>query len=96
MNNENRNHQTEKKSYSVLFLLLIGVAVFSSAINDLNQIQKWTSQAQNVVVAWSDMVVPTVSASVGVPSTACRRPSSFRTQSIQMSFSGAARLLLVV
>lgn len=77
MNNQSAN-TTEKKSYRVLILLIIGLATLSSAANDLNQIQSWTSEAQNLVSTWADMVVPTVSASVPVPPTNCMKTVVFQ------------------
>ena len=66
MNNTEQNQTTEKKSYRVLVLVIVGLAVFSSAMNELNQLQSFTLQASNFIAAWSDVVMPTASAS-GAP-----------------------------
>jgi hypothetical protein len=71
MNIQNKNQANEKKFYRVLLLLIVGLAVFSSAMNDLHQLQSLTAQAGNLVAGWSDMVVPTVNASVPEVPTAC-------------------------
>ena len=78
MKNKNGNQRAEKKFHGVLILLVIGLAAFSSAVNDLSQIQSWTAQVQNTVSAWSDMVVPTASASVTEPATACVKTFVFQ------------------
>lgn len=62
---------SEKKSYRVLLLVIVGLAAFSSAMNELNQLQDLTFQAGKLIVAWSDIVEPTVSANGPVISKSC-------------------------
>jgi hypothetical protein len=71
MNNSQGNPVGEKKSYRVLLLLIVGLAAFSSAMNELNQIQDLTLRAGKLIAAWSDVVVPTASASGPLISTSC-------------------------
>jgi hypothetical protein len=63
MNDKAGNKVTEKKSYRVLLILVIGVAAFSSAMNELNQLRRFTLQASNLIAAWTDIMVPTACAS---------------------------------
>ena len=69
MNTPNSEQETTKKSYSVLILFVIGLAAISSAVNDLNQLHRLSFQAQELVAALSDVVVPTASASA--PPSVC-------------------------
>jgi len=61
----------EKKSYRVLLLLVVGLAAFSSAMNELNQLQELTFQAGKLIAAWSDIVEPTASANSPVITKSC-------------------------
>ena len=70
----NRRHGQpvgEKKSYRVLLLLVVGLAAFSSAMNELNQLQELTFQAGKLIAAWSDIVEPTASANSPVITKSC-------------------------
>ncbi len=71
MNNIQSNQTGEKKSYRVLLLLIVGLAAFSSAMNELNQMQNLTFQAGKLMASWSETVMPTASASSPVIATSC-------------------------
>lgn len=68
---ERQIHSSEKKFYRVLIFLIVGLAAFSSAMNELNQVQQLTIQTGELLATWSDMIVPTASASTPVVSTSC-------------------------
>ena len=63
MNNIQSNQSGEKKSYRVLLLLIVGLAAFSSAMNELNQLQNFTLEASKLVASLSETVMPSASAS---------------------------------
>jgi len=67
MNNTQQKRTTEKKFFPMLILVIVSLAAFSSAINDLNQLRAFSLQASNFIAAWSDVVVPTANASVTAP-----------------------------
>ena len=71
MNNIQSNQCGEKKSYRVLLLLIVGLAAFSSAMNELNQLQDLTLQAGKLMASWSETVMPTASASSSVVAASC-------------------------
>jgi len=71
MNKEAGNQTPATKSYRVLLILIIGLAAFSSAMNELNQLQSLTLQASNLIGAWTDVMVPTASASGPVVVNSC-------------------------
>ena len=71
MNRKQGQPVSEKKSYRVLLLLIVGLAAFSSAMNELNQLQDLTFQAGKLIAAWSDIVEPTASANGPVISKSC-------------------------
>jgi hypothetical protein len=60
MNNK-QNQSGYKKPYLVLLLLVVGLAAFSSAMSELNQLQSLTVETGRLIASWSDMVVPTAS-----------------------------------
>jgi len=66
----------EKKSYRVLLLLVVGLAAFSSAMKELNQVREFTRDARNLVASWSKAVEPAPAVDrvvpVEVPRTAAR------------------------
>jgi hypothetical protein len=66
MNNTQENQPVEKKSHRVLLLLIVGLAAFSSAMNELNQAQSLTLKVGELVSAWSEIVVPTANASAPI------------------------------
>ena len=66
----------EKKSYRVILLLVVGLAAFSSAMKELNQIREFTREASNLVASLSKAVEPAPAGDrvvpVEVPRTAAR------------------------
>lgn len=71
MNNLQTNQPGEKKSYRMLILFIVGLAAFSSAMNELNQAQRFTSQVAELVTTWSEVVMPTANASATSNPPAC-------------------------
>ena len=71
MNYRNGNQASEKKYYRVLLLLIVGMAAFVCAMNELNQLQSLTLETGRLMASWSDVVVPTVNASASVISSSC-------------------------
>ncbi len=53
---QNTGQATEKKSYRVLLLLIVGLAAFSSAMKELNQVHELTLQTGQLVARWTDML----------------------------------------
>ena len=80
MNNTQGNQPLEKKSYRVLLLLIVGLAAFSSAMNELSQLQRLTVQVSELMTSWSDIMVPTANARTPVISTSC--VSDFALQNV--------------
>ena len=66
----------DKKSYRVILLLVVGLAAFSSAMKELNQLREFTREASNLVASWSKAVEPAPAVDrlvpVEVPRTAAR------------------------
>lgn len=48
----------DKKSYRVILLLVIGLASFTSAMKELNQVRDLTLEATNFVARWKDAFAP--------------------------------------
>jgi len=71
MNNIQGNQPGEKKFYRVLLLLIVSLAAFSTAMNELNQARSLTLQVGELISAWSDIVVPTANASAPVKAPSC-------------------------
>ena len=71
MNNGNGNQASEKKYHRVLLLLIVGMAAFVSAMNELNQLHSFTLETGQLLASWSDMVVPTAKASSPLISNSC-------------------------
>ena len=90
MNRKQGQPVSEKKSYRVLLLLIVGLAAFSSAMNELNQLQDLTFQAGKLIAAWSDIVEPTASANGPVISKSCIESSIQKSvdQSDEFRWSG--------
>ena len=42
----------------VILLLVVGLAAFSSAMNELNQLQAFTLNASRFIAQWSDQIIP--------------------------------------
>ena len=55
---QNTGQGSEKKSYRVILLLVVGLAAFSSAMKELNQVQELTLQTSSLIAQWSDALVP--------------------------------------
>jgi hypothetical protein len=55
---QNTRQANEKKSYRVLLLLVVGLAAFSSAMKELNQVHELTLQTSQLLAQWSDVVMP--------------------------------------
>ena len=49
---------SDKASYRIILLLVVGLAAFSSAMKELNQIQQLTLDASRLVAQWSGTIVP--------------------------------------
>jgi hypothetical protein len=81
--NNTPNQTGERKSYRVLLLLVVGLAAFSSAMNELNQLYSFTMETGKLIASWSDTVVPIASASSPVVSNSCA--SSFIPQNVSHS-----------
>jgi hypothetical protein len=66
----------DNKSYRVILLLVVGLAAFSSAMKELNQVREFTREARNLVASWSKAVEPAPAVDrvvpVEVPRTAAR------------------------
>jgi len=71
MNNIQGQQTGERKLYSVLLLMIVSLAAFSSAMNELNQVQAFAGQVGNLVASWSDVMVPTANASTAVITRSC-------------------------
>jgi hypothetical protein len=48
----------EKKSYRVILLLVVGLAAFSSAMKELNQVHELTLETSRLLAQWSNVVMP--------------------------------------
>ena len=48
----------EKNGYKVILLLVVGLAAFSSAMKELNQLQQFTLDASRLIAQWSDKFAP--------------------------------------
>jgi hypothetical protein len=66
----------DKKSYRVILLLMVGLAAFSSAMKELNQVREFTREAGNLVASLAKAVEPAPAVDrivpVEVPRTAAR------------------------
>src|SRR3982750_4707048 len=58
MGMQNTGQASEKKSYRVILLLVVGLAAFSSAMKELNQVRDLTMETSKLVAAWSDVFAP--------------------------------------
>jgi len=56
MNNTGQNG--EKMRYRVILLLVVGLAAFSSAMKELNQLQQLALEANGLIAQWSNKVAP--------------------------------------
>ncbi|HEY2960909.1 MAG TPA: hypothetical protein VGJ37_00710 [Pyrinomonadaceae bacterium] len=55
---QNTGQGGEKKSYRVILLLVVGLAAFSSAMKELNQVHALTLETSSLLAQWSDRLVP--------------------------------------
>jgi len=44
----------EKKSHRIMLLLIVGLAAFSSAMNELNRVREFTLETGRLVAEWTD------------------------------------------
>ena len=51
---QNTGQGSEKKSYRIILLLIVGLAAFSSAMKELNQIQAFTLQTGQLIAQLTD------------------------------------------
>jgi len=56
---QNTGQAGEKRSYRVILLLVVGLAAFSSAMKELNQVQALTLETTGLVAQWSEKLAPT-------------------------------------
>jgi hypothetical protein len=56
---QNTGQANEKKSYRVILLLVVGLAAFSSAMKELNQVQAFTLETTSLLAQWSEKLAPT-------------------------------------
>ena len=56
MNSTGQN--SDKTSYRIILLLVVGLAAFSSAMKELNQFQELSLDASRLVAQWSGTIVP--------------------------------------
>ena len=55
---QNAGQGSEKKSYRVILLLVVGLAAFTTAMRELNQVQELTVQTSNLFAEWSAVIAP--------------------------------------
>jgi hypothetical protein len=85
----NKTGQTnEKKSYRVILLLAIGLAAFSSAMKELNQIQSFTIETGRLITEWSSAIVPTASAGTLIVVETCTDKPLAQRNSDEFRWSG--------
>ena len=78
MNSTGQNN--DKASYRIILLLVVGMAAFSSAMKELNQIQQLGQDASRLIADWSATIVP-----VEVPQTPA--PVLVKTESCELKQS---------
>ena len=79
MNSTGQN--SDKASYRIILLLVVGLAAFSSAMKELNQIQQLSLDASRLIAQWSGTIVP-----VEVPQPPAP-PMLVKTESCEMKQS---------
>lgn len=87
MNNSKRNHSGDRK-YRVLILLVVGAALVSSAIRELNQLQSFIQHASNIVAQVSDIIEPTATATVVSPACNSNTETQNSNQSDEFRWNG--------
>jgi|GEM_PF-373785 hypothetical protein len=91
MKNIQGQKSNERKLYRVLLIVIVSLAAFSSAMNELNQVQKFTNQIGDLVASWSDAMVPTVNASAPAIAHSCTvkdQPLQDATRSDEFRWNG--------
>lgn len=53
---QNTGQGSEKKSYRVILLLIVGLAAFSSAMKELNQVHALTLETGQLIARWTDVL----------------------------------------
>lgn len=53
---QNTGQGSEKRSYRVILLLIVGLAAFSSAMKELNQVNQLTLETGQLLARWADML----------------------------------------
>ncbi len=53
---QNTGKVAKRKSYRVILLLIVGLAAFSSAMKELNQVHQLTLETGQLVARWTDML----------------------------------------
>lgn len=79
MNSTGQNN--DKASYRIILVLVVGLAAFSSAMKELNQIQQLSLDATRLIAQWSGTIVP-----VEVPQ-APQPPMVVKSESCEMKQS---------
>ena len=80
MNSTGQNN--DKASYRIILLLVVGLAAFSSAMKELNQIQQLSLDASRLIAQWSGTIVP-----VEVPQAPAPPQMVVKTESCEMQQS---------
>jgi hypothetical protein len=57
----------ERKSYRVIFLLVVGLTAFSSAMKELNLLREFSRDTSDMVASWSRAVTPQAPPEVVIP-----------------------------
>jgi hypothetical protein len=55
---QNTGQGSEKRSYRVILLLIVGLAAFSSAMKELNHVHELTLQTGQLIAQWTDAMQP--------------------------------------
>lgn len=77
-----QNEVSEKKRYKVILILLVGLAAFSTAMKDLNQLQEMVAGVHHFTNKWLSDGLTTVSAKVTASAeSSCPNDASQRTTS---------------
>jgi len=71
MKNMQGQQSDERRVSRVLLLMIVSLAAFTSAMNELNQVRTFTNQIGDLLASWSDAMVPTVNASAPVTAPSC-------------------------
>ena len=53
---QNTGQGSEKRSYRVILLLIVGLAAFSSAMKELNQVHELTLETSQLIARWTDVL----------------------------------------